>query len=34
MIKRTGQMGTPVIIVDEDKVVVGFNRDKLDELLS
>lgn len=33
MVKRTGQLGVPVIDVD-GKVVVGFNRAKLDELLS
>jgi len=33
MIQKSGQMGVPVIIID-DQVVVGFNLSKLDELLS
>jgi glutaredoxin 3 len=33
MIQKSGQMGVPVIIVD-DQVVVGFNQTKLDSLLS
>jgi len=33
MIHKSGQMGVPVIIVD-DQLVVGFNQTKLDELLS
>ena len=33
MIQKSGQMGVPVIIVDE-QVIVGFNQAKLDELLS
>jgi glutaredoxin len=33
MIKKSGQMGVPVIMVD-DKMVTGFNQAKLDELLS
>lgn len=32
MIKKSGQMGVPVIIVD-DEIMVGFNQTKLDELL-
>jgi glutaredoxin 3 len=32
MVKRTGQMGVPVIEVDED-YVVGFDKPKLDTLL-
>ncbi|MCM8771411.1 MAG: glutathione S-transferase N-terminal domain-containing protein [Candidatus Omnitrophica bacterium] len=32
MIRVSGQMGVPVIVVD-DRVVVGFDRAKLDELL-
>jgi glutaredoxin len=34
MIRRSGQMGVPVIVVDGDKLVVGFNQGKLEELLS
>ena len=33
MIKKSGQMGVPVIIIG-DEVVVGFNQAKLDELLA
>ncbi len=33
MIKKSGQMSVPVILVD-DEFVVGFNQSKLDELLS
>lgn len=32
MIERSGQMGVPVIMIDND-VVVGFNKAKLSELL-
>ncbi|MFT5281049.1 MAG: glutaredoxin 3 [Flavobacteriaceae bacterium] len=32
MIEKTGQMGVPVIIID-DEMMVGFNEDKLSELL-
>lgn len=33
MIEKSGQMGVPVIVVDE-QVVVGFNQPKLAELLT
>ena len=33
MIQKSGQMGVPVIVVDND-VIVGFNQAKLDELLA
>lgn len=33
MIKKSGQMGVPVIIVD-DEMLIGFNQAKLDELLA
>jgi glutaredoxin-like YruB-family protein len=33
MVKLTGQMGVPVIIIDEN-VVVGFDRAKIDSLLN
>ncbi len=33
MIEKSGQVGTPVILVD-DEIVVGFNQSKLDKLLS
>ena len=32
MIEKSGQLGVPVILVD-DKVVVGFNQPMLDKLL-
>lgn len=32
MVKKSGQLGVPVIDVD-GQVIVGFNRPKLDELL-
>ena len=33
MVKKSGQLGVPVIEVDGN-IVVGFNRGKLDELLA
>ena len=33
MIQKSGQMGVPVIIVDNE-IVVGFNQAQLDSLLS
>jgi glutaredoxin len=33
MIQKSGQMGVPVIIID-DEVIVGFNQARLDELLA
>ncbi len=33
MVEKSGQMGVPVILVDDD-VVVGFNQKRLDELLA
>jgi len=32
MIKKSGQMGVPVIEIDE-KIVVGFDKEKIDQLL-
>ena len=32
MVEKSGQLGVPVIIID-DQVVVGFNRPKLAQLL-
>jgi len=32
MMEKSGQMGVPVVDID-DKIVVGFNKDKLKELL-
>ena len=33
MVEKSGQMGVPVIVVDDD-IIVGFNQGKLDELLA
>lgn len=33
MIEKTGQMGVPVILID-DETVIGFNQPKLAELLA
>ena len=32
MIERSGQMGVPVIIIDE-KIIVGFDPEKIDKAL-
>ena len=33
MVDKSGQMGVPVIIIG-DEVVVGFNKEKIEELLA
>lgn len=33
MIQKSGQMGVPVILIN-DEVITGFNQGKLDKLLS
>jgi len=33
MVEKSGQMGVPVIVID-DNVVIGFNQVKIDELLA
>ncbi len=33
MIKKTGQMGVPVVEID-DEVIVGFDREKISKLLN
>ncbi|HOK54850.1 MAG TPA: NrdH-redoxin, partial [Armatimonadota bacterium] len=33
MIRKSGQLGVPVIDVDGN-IIIGFNRPKLDELLA
>ena len=33
MVHLTGQMGVPVIVVDNE-VIVGFNKQRLDQLLN
>jgi glutaredoxin len=32
MLDKTGQMGVPVIVIDE-QVVIGYDKPKIDELL-
>ena len=34
MIEKSKQMAVPVIIIDDQDIVVGFQQAKLDELLS
>ena len=33
MIDKSGQMGVPVIIIDDKDIVIGFDQPKLNELL-
>jgi glutaredoxin len=33
MIEKSGQMGVPVIIIDNE-ILVGFNQARIDELLA
>lgn len=33
MIEKTKQMGVPVIIIDDKDIVIGFNQNRLNELL-
>ena len=33
MMEKTKQMGVPAIIIDDKDIVVGFDPDKLNELL-
>jgi len=33
MVEKSGQMGVPVIIIDNN-IVIGFNQGKIDELLA
>jgi len=33
MIEKTGQMGVPVITVDDD-IIIGFNQGRLDKALA
>lgn len=33
MVEKTGQMGVPVVIIDEN-IIVGFNKARIDELLA
>jgi hypothetical protein len=33
LLRRTGQLAVPVTVVDDEVVVVGFNRSRLTELL-
>lgn len=33
MLEMTGQMGVPVIVIDKQEVIIGFNQKALAELL-
>ena len=33
MVEMSGQMGVPVIVIDDKDVIVGFNKTKLSEIL-
>ena len=33
LIKKSGQMGVPVIEID-DELIIGFNRERIDEVLN
>ena len=33
MVKISGQMGVPVVVID-DNIVIGFDREKIDSLLN
>lgn len=33
MIEKSGQMGVPVIVIDDKDIVVGFDQNKLSEFL-
>ena len=33
MIDKSGQMGVPVIIIDDKDLIIGFNKPKIAELL-
>lgn len=33
MTKGPGEMRGPVIVVEDDKVILGYNRDRLEELI-
>lgn len=33
MLEKSGQMGVPVIIIDNKEIIVGFNKSKIVELL-
>jgi glutaredoxin-like YruB-family protein len=33
MVEKSGQMGVPVIIINDVNIIVGFNKTKINELL-
>jgi glutaredoxin-like YruB-family protein len=33
MVEKSGQMGVPVIVIDNMEIIVGFDQDRLGELL-
>jgi glutaredoxin 3 len=34
MVGKSGQMGVPVIVIDDQEVIVGFDRNKLSKLIT
>lgn len=33
MLEKSGQMGVPVIVIDDKEIIVGFDQDRLAEVL-
>ncbi len=33
LVERSGQLGVPVVFIDDTEMVVGFNKEKISELL-
>lgn len=33
MVKKSGQMGVPVTVIDDNDIVIGYDPSRLDELL-
>ena len=33
MVEKSGQLGVPVIVIDDKDVIIGFNKDTLSKLL-
>ena len=33
MLEKSGQMGVPVIVVDDKEIIIGFDQDRLAEVL-
>lgn len=34
MIEKSGQMGVPVVIINDKDVIVGFDKEKIDKILN